>query len=90
MYIFARVCFCLLTAFPVKQIKQSKYQVVSGNETLSSSDDFLSSASRRRRAQHRSVAHIDRHVHITDTQRTAEVKPFLLLQLCSSWCGGEW
>ncbi len=30
---------------------------------------FLPSASRRRHAQHISVAHIDRHMHTTDTQK---------------------
>ncbi len=34
MNICVRVCFCLCTAFPVKQIKKSKYQVGSGNETV--------------------------------------------------------
>ncbi len=52
------VCFCLRTAFPVKQIQKSKYQVGSGNETLSSSDAFLHSAQARAAQQcstHRSA-----------------------------------
>ncbi len=35
-----------------------------------------------RAAQHSSVAHIDRHMHITDSQRTAEVKPSLPSCVC--------
>ncbi len=77
----ACVCFCLRTDFPVKQIQKSKYQVGSGNETIEFRS-FLPSACRRRRAQHSSVAHIDPHMHITDTQRTAEAKPSLPSCVC--------
>jgi len=77
----ACVCFCLRTDFPVKQIQKSKYQVGSGNETIEFRS-FLPSTCRRRRAQHSSVAHIDPHMHITDTQRTAEAKPSLPSCVC--------
>ncbi len=88
MYICVRVCFCLCTAFPVKQIKKSKYQVGSGNETLSSSDALLSPlrVPAQARAAHQCSTHWSAHAH----HRHAEVKPSLPLQLCLSWCGGEW
>ncbi len=86
MNICMRVCFCLRTAFPVKQIKTSKYQVGSGNETLNCRVPMPFSPPRlvqaRALVQHSSVAHIDRHMHTTDTQRTAEVKPSLPLSRC--------
>ncbi len=58
--ICVRVCFCLRTDFPVKQIHKSKYQVGSGNETIEFRS-FLPSACRRRRAQH--STHWSAHAH---------------------------
>ncbi len=78
--------FLFAHSFPC-QTNKKKLNIRSGQEMrLSSSDAFLPSTSRRRRrrAQHSSVAHIYPHMHVTDRQRTAEVKPSLPLQLCLS------
>ncbi len=81
-YVYVCVSVCAQLSLPNKY---KNLNIRSGQEMrLSSSDAFLPSASRRRRAQHSSVAHIDPLMHLTDRQRTAEVKPSLPLQLCLS------